>query len=102
MEDFKSLLYTLAAAASGAYVSSVFNPKPQSLARRVLGGTAGILVAYWFAVPFASYFNIVDQRTVAAITFGFALLWEKVIALLSDFGEGLVKHFLNRIGGSNQ
>lgn len=102
MEDLKSLLYTLAAAASGAYVSSVINPKPLTLTRRIVGGTAGILVAYWFAVPFASHFNIDDQRTVAAITFGFALLWEKVIALVSDFGEGLMKRVLNRSGDDQQ
>lgn len=102
MEDLKSILYTLAAAACGAYVSSVINPKPLTLTRRVLGGTCGIMIAYWCAAPLADYFGISEQRAVSAFTFGVALFWEKVIALFSTFVEEFGKRVLNRAEGNKE
>lgn len=91
-------MYALAAAACGAYVSSVINPKPLTLQRRILSGVAGIMVAFWCAAPLAEHFGVVEPRGVSAITFGLALFWEKGVAVASDFVEGVVARLFNKAG----
>lgn len=98
MEDLKTLLYSLAAAACGAYVSSVINPRPLTMKRRIVGGIAGIMVAFWCAVPLADHFGVTEPRAVTAITFGLALFWEKGVSVASDFVEGVVARVFNKAG----